>query len=136
VNGRSNVGGQLMARAWGAAGVPSGAGGHAVIDNVKPGYWFDMVSVSLVAPRNTDAFRVREDSMVGETGDSIPEGTAIMLEPALANGTIVTPLMKDGGALYLKPQNTRCPIGPLRSAKVIGVVANSPSGSADDGFFA
>lgn len=38
------------------------------------------------------------------------------------NETTFKQLVKDGGDLYLKPLNSRYPIKPLGTAKIIGVV--------------
>jgi SOS-response transcriptional repressor LexA len=39
-----------------------------------------------------------------------------------SNETTFKQLVKDGGDLYLKPLNSRYPLKPLGSARVIGVV--------------
>lgn len=111
------------------------AGDYTVIDNFKPRGNFETVPVTVQVKRHTYALRVHGDSMVGETGDSFPDGAIIIVEPDMEalpgdyvialneqNQTTFKQLVKDGGEFYLRPLNTRYPIKPLGAAKVIGVV--------------
>jgi SOS-response transcriptional repressor LexA len=111
------------------------AGNYTVIDNFKPKGKFDTVPVTVPVKQHTYALRVHGDSMVGETGDSFPDGSLIIVEPEMAavpgdyvialndsNETTFKQLIRDGGDLYLKPLNTRYPIKLLGAATVIGVV--------------
>ena len=58
--------------------------------------------------------------MVEPALPSSPGDHVIVLNTAVE--TTFKQLVKDGGDLDLKPLNTRCPIKPLGSAKVSGVV--------------
>lgn len=111
------------------------AGNYTVIDNFKPNASFDTVPVRIDVKRHTYALRVHGDSMVSETGDSFPPGAILIVEPEMApipgdyvialntdNETTFKQLVKDGGDLYLKPLNSRYPIKPLGTARIIGVV--------------
>jgi SOS-response transcriptional repressor LexA len=111
------------------------AGNYTVIDNFKPSGKFETVPVTVPIKRHTYALRVHGDSMASEVGDTFPEGSIIIVEPELKampgdfvialnteNETTFKQLVKDGGEFYLKPLNTRYPIKPLGTAKVIGVV--------------
>ena len=135
VSGGSNVGGQLLVRAEVPLVSEVEAGNYTVIDNFKPKGRFETVPVSVEVKRHTYALRVHGDSMASDSGDSFPEGSVIVVEPEMpplpgdyvivlnsANETTFKQLVKDGGDLYLKPLNSRYPIKPLGTAKVIGVV--------------
>jgi SOS-response transcriptional repressor LexA len=135
LSGGSNVGGRLIVRAEVPLVSEVEAGNYTVIDNFKPKGRFDTVPVSIEVKRHTYALRVHGDSMVSHVGDSFPEGSVVVVEPEMpplpgdyvivlntANETTFKQLVWDGGELYLKPLNTRYPIKPLGSAKVIGVV--------------
>ncbi len=135
LSGGSNVGGRMVVRAEVPLVSEVEAGNYTVIDNFKPKGRFDAVPVTVEVRRHTYALRVHGDSMVSDTGDSFPEGSVVVVEPELtaipgdyvivlntANETTFKQLVKDGGDLYLKPLNSRYPIKPLGSAKVIGVV--------------
>lgn len=111
------------------------AGNYTVIDNFKPKSGFEMVPVTVPVKRHTFALRVHGDSMVGNTGDSFPEGSILVVEPELMaepgdyvialnskNQTTFKQLIKDGADYYLKPLNTRYPVKPLGNAEIIGVV--------------
>jgi len=111
------------------------AGNYTVIDNFKPKGRFETIPVSVPVKRHTYALRVHGDSMVSDTGDSFPEGSIVVVEPEFeamagdyvivlngANQTTFKQLVSDGGEFYLKPLNTRYPIKPLGTAKIIGVV--------------
>ena len=111
------------------------AGNYTVIDNFQPNLDFDTVPTRIDVKRHTYALRVHGDSMVSETGDSFPPGSILIVEPEMIplpgdyvialnvdNQTTFKQLVKDGSDLYLKPLNSRYPIKPLGSAKVIGVV--------------
>lgn len=52
--------------------------------------------------------------------EGIPGDNVIALN--IANETTFKQLVKDGGDLYLKPLNSRYPIKPLGTGRVIGVV--------------
>ena len=73
--------------------------------------------------------------MVGEQGDSFPDGSIVIVEPeleahdgdyviAVKPGQKITfrKLVRDGGDLYLKPLNSRYPIEMLGTASVVGIV--------------
>ena len=111
------------------------AGNYTVIDNFRPKGKFDSVPVTVPIKRHTYALRVHGDSMVSETADSFPDGSIVIVEPEMealpgdyvialkdGNQTTFKQLIKDGGDLYLKPLNSRYPIKPLGTARVIGVV--------------
>ncbi|MDM0117127.1 S24 family peptidase [Variovorax sp. J22R133] len=111
------------------------AGNYTVIDNFKPVGKFDTVPVTVPVKRHTYALRVHGDSMVSETMDSFPPGSIVIVEPEMealpgdyvivlnhGNETTFKQLVRDGGEFYLKPLNTRYPIKPLGTGKVIGVV--------------
>ncbi|RZI60280.1 MAG: helix-turn-helix domain-containing protein [Pseudomonas sp.] len=111
------------------------AGNYTVVDNFKRTGDFEMVAVSVPIKRHTYALRVHGDSMVSDTADSFPEGSIVVVEPEMEalpgdyvivlnehNETTFKQLVDDAGDLYLKPLNTRYPIKPLGTAKVIGVV--------------
>lgn len=111
------------------------AGNYTVIDNFKPKVGLEMVPVTIPIKRHTFALRVQGDSMVGDSLDSFPEGSLLIVEPEMEalpgdyvialngyNQTTFKQLIKDGGELYLKPLNVRYPIRPLGDAEIIGVV--------------
>ncbi|OOG39446.1 LexA family transcriptional regulator [Polaromonas sp. A23] len=111
------------------------AGNYTVIDNFKPKGGLEMVPVTVAIKRHTFALRVQGDSMVGESLDSFPEGSLLIVEPDMEampgdyvialnsyNETTFKQLIKDGGEFYLKPLNVRYPIKPLGDAEIIGVV--------------
>lgn len=111
------------------------AGNYTEVDNFKRKGDYEMVAVSIPVKRHTYALRVHGDSMVSETGDSFPPGAILIVEPEMApipgdyvialntdNETTFKQLVKDGGDLYLKPLNSRYPIKPLGTARIIGVV--------------
>lgn len=111
------------------------AGNYTVIDNFKPKVGLEMVPVTVSIKRHTFALRVQGDSMVGDSLDSFPEGSLLIVEPDMEavpgdyvialnsyNETTFKQLIKDGGELYLKPLNARYPIKPLGDAEIIGVV--------------
>ena len=135
VSGGSNVGGRVIVVAEVPLISEVEAGNYTVIDNYKPKGRFDKVPVSVEVKRHTYALRVHGDSMVSDTGDSFPAGSIIVVEPEMKaqpgdyvialnreNETTFKQLVKDGGDLFLKPLNSRYPIKPLGTAKVIGVV--------------
>lgn len=135
LNGGSSLGGHMVVRAEVPLVTAVEAVNYAVIDNFRPRGQFDAVPVTVEVKRHTYALRVHGDSMVSELGDSFPEGSVIVVEPELPalpgdyviatdsmNETTFKQLVKDGGDLYLKPLNSRYPIKPLGTAKVIGVV--------------
>ena len=93
------------------------------------------VPVTVPVKRYTYALRVHGDSMVGEQGDSFPDGSIVIVEPeleahdgdyviAVKPGQKITfrKLVRDGGDLYLKPLNSRYPIEMLGTASVVGIV--------------
>ncbi|RZI60110.1 MAG: helix-turn-helix domain-containing protein [Pseudomonas sp.] len=111
------------------------AGNYTIVDNFTPTREFQMVPVTVPIQRHTYALRVHGDSMMSEAGDSFPEGVLLVVEPEMqalpgdyvialneARETTFKQLIKDGGDLYLKPLNTRYPIKPLGTGRVIGVV--------------
>jgi SOS-response transcriptional repressor LexA len=111
------------------------AGNYTVIDNFKPKIGLEMVPVTVAIKRHTFALRVQGDSMVGDSLDSFPDGSLLIVEPDMEampgdyvialnsyNETTFKQLIKDGGELYLKPLNVRYPIKPLGDAEIIGVV--------------
>jgi len=135
LSGASNVGGRVIVRAEVPLVSEVEAGNYTVIDNFKPKGRFETIPVSVPVKRHTYALRVHGDSMVSDTGDSFPEGSIVVVEPEFeamagdyvivlngANQTTFKQLVSDGGELYLKPLNTRYPIKPLGTAKIIGVV--------------
>jgi SOS-response transcriptional repressor LexA len=135
VSGGSNTGQGLDMRSEVPLVSEVEAGDYTVIDNFKPKGNFNTVPVSVPVKRHTYALIVQGDSMVGETGDSFPPGSLIVVEPELAalpgdyvialhgdGATSFKQLVKDGGDLYLKPLNARYPIKRLDGAKVVGVV--------------
>lgn len=111
------------------------AGGYGAVDNFADDQDFEMVRVSCPVKRYTYALRVYGDSMTSDCVDSFPEGSIIIVEPEMEalpgdyvvtlnakNETTFKQLIRDGGEFFLKPLNTRYPIRPLGTAKVIGVV--------------
>lgn len=111
------------------------AGDYTRIDNFKPAGGFERVPVTIAIRRHTYALRVHGDSMVSEISDSFPDGSIVIVEPEMAaepgdyvialnesNETTFKQLLKDGGDFYLKPLNTRYPIKPMGTARIIGVV--------------
>lgn len=135
LSGASNVGGRVIVRAEVPLVSEVEAGNYTVIDNFKPKGRFETIPVTVEVKRHTYALRVHGDSMVSATGDSFPEGSVVVVEPEMpalpgdyvivlnaANETTFKQLVKDGGDLYLKPLNSRYPVKPLGSARVIGVV--------------
>lgn len=105
------------------------------IDNFKPSAASETVPVTVPIKRHTYAWRVRGDSMVGESSDSFPPGSVLIVEPEMealpgdyvlahmgGNEVTFKQLIKDGGDFYLRPLNLRYPLKPLGDAKVIGVV--------------
>jgi len=135
VSGGSNTGQGLDMRSEVPLVSEVEAGDYTVIDNFKPKGKFDTVPVSVPVKRHTYALAVQGDSMVGETGDSFPPGSIIVVEPELAalpgdyviarnsdGATTFKQLVKDGSDLYLKPLNARYPIKRLDGAQVVGVV--------------
>lgn len=135
LSGGSNVGGRMVVRAEVPLVSEVEAGKYTVIDNFKPKDRFETVPVTVEVNRHTYALRVHGDSMVSATGDSFPEGSVVVIEPEMPalpgdyvialntdNETTFKQLVKDGGDLYLKPLNSRYPIKPLGTARIIGVV--------------
>lgn len=135
VSGGSNTGQGLDMRSEVPLVSEVEAGDYTVIDNFKPKGKFDTVPVSVPVKRHTYALAVQGDSMVGETGDSFPPGSIIVVEPELAalpgdyviarnsdGATTFKQLVKDGSDLYLKPLNARYPIKRLDGGQVVGVV--------------
>ena len=59
------------------------AGNYTVIDIFKPKGRFEPVPVSIPVKRHTYALRVHGDSMVSDSGDSIPEGSIVVVEPEM-----------------------------------------------------
>ena len=111
------------------------AGNYTVIDNFQPRNGLDMVPVTVAIKRHPFALRVQGDSMVGDSIDSFPEGSLLIVEPEMEalpgdyvialnsdNQTTFKQLIRDGGELFLKPLNVRYPIRPLGNAEIIGVV--------------
>lgn len=111
------------------------AGNYTVIDNFQPRSGLDMVPVTVPVKQHTFALRVQGDSMVGDSLDSFPEGSLLIVEPEMEalpgdyvialngdNQTTFKQLIRDGGELFLKPLNVRYPIRPLGNAEIIGVV--------------
>lgn len=135
MSGGSNVGRGLDVRAEVPLVSEVEAGNYTVIDNFKPKGHFETVPVSVPVKRHTYALRVHGDSMVSDSGDSFPEGSIVVVEPEMpplpgdyvialneASQTTFKQLVVDAGEAYLKPLNTRYPIKPLGTAKIIGVV--------------
>jgi SOS-response transcriptional repressor LexA len=94
-----------------------------------------MVPVNVDVRRHTFALRVQGDSMISHSVNSFPEGSILIVEPDLEalpgdfviaknelGETTFKQLVKDSGAFYLKPLNSRYPIAPLGSSEIIGVV--------------
>lgn len=97
--------------------------------------FYETVPVTVPVKRRTYALRVSGDSMVGDRGDSFPEGSVIVVEPELApqpgdyviavdneHQPTFKQLVRDGGEFLLKPLNPRYPIRPLADGQLIGVV--------------
>lgn len=108
---------------------------YTVVDNFDLNPDPPHVSITVPVERHTFIMRVHGDSMVGERGDSFPEGSVIVVEPdfealdgdyviAIKPGKNVTfrQLVRDGADLYLKPLNTRYPREPLGTSSVLGVI--------------
>lgn len=106
-----------------------------VVDNFNLNAHLPRVPVTVPVKRYTYALRVHGDSMVGEQGDSFPDGSIVIVEPeleahdgdyviAVKPGQKITfrKLVRDGGDLYLKPLNSRYPIEMLGTASVVGIV--------------
>jgi SOS-response transcriptional repressor LexA len=111
------------------------AGGFTVADPYKPPVRLDTVPLLSPVGRHTYALRVHGDSMVGASGESFPEGSIIIVEPALKprpgdyvvarsreNETTFKQLVKADGEYFLRPLNPSYPTKPLGNATVIGVV--------------
>ena len=111
------------------------AGNYTSIDNFKPDNTLEKVSVSVPIKRHTYALRVHGDSMVSDVSDSFPDGSIVIVEPDMRaepgdyviatnalNEITFKQLVKDGGDFYLRPLNSRYPIKPLGTSRVIGVV--------------
>jgi SOS-response transcriptional repressor LexA len=107
----------------------------AWLDDSQPGGRFESIAVTVPVKRHTFALRVRGDSMISDRGDSLPDGSLIVVEPDMEArpGDYVialTPdrqvsfkqLVSDAGDLYLKPLNPRYPIKPLGGSRIVGVV--------------
>lgn len=105
------------------------------IDNFKPSTAAETVPVTVPIKRHTYAWRVQGDSMVGESFDSFPPGSLLIVEPEMdaqpgdyvlahlgAGDITFKQLIRDGGDLYLRPLNLRYPLKPLGSSQIIGVV--------------
>lgn len=95
----------------------------------------ELIDTGLKTSKNAFALRVRGDSMTSTDGVSFPDGIIIVVEPTMQpepgdyvivnngdNEATFKQLIKDGSDWYLKPLNTRYPMKPLGSSKVIGVV--------------
>lgn len=106
-----------------------------VVDNFNLNAHLPRVRVTVPVKRYTFALRIHGDSMVGEQGDSFPDGSIVIVEPeleahdgdyviAVKPGQKITfrKLVRDGGDLYLKPLNSRYPIEMLGTASVVGIV--------------
>ena len=135
VSGGSNVGHGFAIRGEVPLVSEVEAGNYTVIDNFKPTANFETVPVSVPVKRHTYALRVHGDSMASDAGDSFPDGSIVVVEPEMKaqsgdyvivlnteNQTTFKQLVRDGGEFYLKPLNTRYPIKPLGSARIIGVI--------------
>jgi SOS-response transcriptional repressor LexA len=100
-------------------------------DPFQPGDAQDWIDTTVPIQEHTFALRVEGESMLPD----FPEGTILIVEPSLDafpndfvivkngdNEATFKQLVKDGGEYYLKPLNTRFPIKPLGSNRIIGVV--------------
>lgn len=107
---------------------------YASVDHSKPGHR-TRVPVNVDVRAQTFAWRVKGDSMIGDTVNSFPEGSVLIVEPDMeattgdfvlvksADGEIIfKQLVKDAGEYYLKPLNPRYPLKPLGGHDIIGVV--------------
>jgi SOS-response transcriptional repressor LexA len=114
------------------------AGEYTKIDNFRRGKGLEKVLVNVEVHRHTFALRVRGDSMEGDSHDSFPEGSILIVEPDMeaidgdyviaknaAGETTFKQLVKVSGKSYLKSLNPGYPTEPLGSAHIIGVVRES-----------
>lgn len=102
------------------------------VDNFHPGDGgMESIPTSVPVKRHTFALRVTGDSMEPD----FLAGAVLIVEPEMEpnpgdyviaknadNETTFKQLVKDGGDWYLKPLNSRYPIKPLGTARIIGVV--------------
>lgn len=100
-------------------------------DPFQPGDAQDWIDTTVPIGEHTFALCVEGESMEPD----FPAGTILIVEPALEpfpndfvivkngeNEATFKQLVKDGGELFLKPLNTRFPIRPLGTNRIIGVV--------------
>lgn len=105
-----------------------------VVDNFQPGEAEEWTDATCPVNRYTFALRVVGDSMEPD----FPAGTILIIEPELSpepNDFVIAKngdgeatfkqLTKDGGDWYLKPLNSRYPIKPLGTSRIIGVVRDA-----------
>jgi SOS-response transcriptional repressor LexA len=120
--------------------VQAGAWGN-LVDELEPGQAYKRIPTTVHVGARAYALRVVGDSMTNPSGSpSFPEGTILILDPdrqAESGNYVVVrqngdtectfkQLVRDGGALYLKPLNPRYPILQMhRDAVVCGVLAQA-----------
>lgn len=105
-----------------------------VIDNLQPGDGEEWIDATCPVNRYTFALRVVGDSMEPD----FPAGTILIVEPDLSpeqNDYVIAKngdgeatfkqLTRDGADWYLKPLNSRYPIKPLGTSRIIGVVRDA-----------
>lgn len=110
--------------------VQAGHWTHAA-DLLQPGEAYDWIETGVTVRPHTFALRVTGDSMEPE----FAHGTIVIVEPEMdahpgdyviaKNGdeeAVLKKLVRDGADLYLVPLNTRYPIKPLGTARIVGVV--------------
>lgn len=110
--------------------VQAGHWTHAA-DLLQPGEAYEWIETGVTVRPHTFALRVTGDSMEPE----FAHGTIVIVEPEMdahpgdyviaKNGdeeAVLKKLVRDGADLYLVPLNTRYPIKPLGTARIVGVV--------------
>lgn len=113
---------------------------NPVADPHQPGAADDWEDVTVPASKATFALRVRGDSMVAADGTGFPEGTIIIVDPAVqaksghyvvvrfqdSDEATFKRLVVDGPMKVLKPLNAAYPVIPVtEDARLCGVVVES-----------